>query len=93
MRERSDCCVSDLGKLLYLPITQEGLKMLAIGNDELESNSEIGETIQCKHCGKVHKIKYGDEVLSDGTRKPSKLLSFYNCGDKTYLAGIKGKAI
>ena len=67
--------------------------MLAIGNGEIERNNTIGERIHCGKCGGVHEIEYGEEVLSDGTRKPSKLLSFYKCGDRVYLAGVKGKAI
>lgn len=67
--------------------------MFAIGNDELEECVAIGETIVCPHCQEIHDIKYGDEIMSDGTKKPSKILAFYTCGNNIYLAGIDGKMI
>jgi hypothetical protein len=67
--------------------------MFAIGNDELARCGEIGNTIKCHMCGKRHKVKYGEEVLSDGTKVPSKTLAFYKCNGKDYLAGIEGKDI
>ena len=65
--------------------------MLMIGNDELKE--PLGNAIECPHCGQQHPIEYGEEVLKDGTKKPSKLLAFYMCGDKAYLAGINGFAL
>lgn len=67
--------------------------MFAIGNDELEKCGKLGKTIRCKMCGKKHRVRYGEEVLMDGTRKPSTMLAFYTCNGKTYLAGIQGKEI
>lgn len=67
--------------------------MLVIGNDELDKADLLGDFILCNKCGERHIIKYGDEVLSDGTLKPSKLLAFYKCGETLYLAGINGKSI
>jgi len=67
--------------------------MLIMGNDEIEKSPSLGDFILCHMCGKRHKIEYGDEVLSDGTKKPSKHLAFYKCGNKDYLAGINGKDI
>lgn len=67
--------------------------MFAIGNDELKDAPRLGKFIICDKCGKQHKIEYGEEVLKDGTKRPSKLLAFYTCGNKTYLAGIGGKDI
>ena len=67
--------------------------MLAIGNDEIEKAPKLGNFILCSICGKRHKVEYGEEVLPDGTKKPSKLLAFYKCGEKNYLAGINGKDI
>ena len=64
---------------------------LAVGADELKE--DLGKTITCPLCGKEHEIVFGEEVMKDGSRKPCSLLSFYNCGDKTYLAGISGKAL
>lgn len=65
--------------------------MLVIGADEL--HEPLGDTVECPQCGQQHSIEYGEEVLKDGTRKPSKLLAFYKCGDKAYLAGINGLAL
>lgn len=62
--------------------------MLAIGGSEL--GRPIGKTIKCPHCGKRHKVKYADQVMPDGTKKPSKLLACYNCGESSYLCGING---
>jgi len=67
--------------------------MLALGNEEIEAAPDLGDFILCTMCGKKHKIRYGDKKLPDGSKKPSKLLAFYCCGDKTYLAGINGKDI
>jgi len=67
--------------------------MLAIGNDEIEKAPPLGDFILCTVCGKRHRIEFGDEVLKDGTKKQSKLLAFYKCGGKSYLAGINGKDI
>lgn len=67
--------------------------MLAIGNDEIAEAPPLGGFILCRMCGKRHRIKYGDEVLRDGTKIPSKLLAFYRCNGKDYLAGIKGKDV
>ena len=67
--------------------------MISFGNDELNEAPELGITIDCPHCGKVHEIQYGQEILPDGTYQDSKALAFYTCGEKTYLAGIDGKNI
>ena len=67
--------------------------MFAIGNDELEKAPRLGDFILCKQCGERHKVEYGDKVLEDGTKEPSKSLAFYECGKKLYLAGINGKDI
>lgn len=69
----------------------EGGYMLAVGENEL--GEYLGETIDCPHCGVQHRIEFGKEKQPDGTWKESQLLSFYKCGDKTYLAGIKGRSI
>jgi len=65
---------------------------VAIGNDEL-GESDVGETLKCKRCGKKHKVEYGEEILKDGTRIPSKLLGFIKCRGKAYLVAINGKLI
>ena len=73
-----------------------GIPYLAIGNDELKDNDVIGDSIICYVCGQEHEIRYGDEVKEiDGkeVRTKSTLLAIYDCGGKTYLAGIAGKDI
>ena len=65
--------------------------MLAIGNNELKG--PLGDHVNCDKCGDKHPIEYGEEVLKDGTKISCKTLSFYSCGDKSYLAGINGQAI
>jgi len=65
--------------------------MLAIGNDEIRNLPPLGETIKCWMCGKRHRITYGDKVMKNGTRVPSKLRAFLKCKGKFYLGGIEGK--
>lgn len=67
--------------------------MFAIGNDELEKAKPLGDFILCKGCGKMHKIHYGKSRQPDGSWEETKLLSFYKCGGKSFLAGINGKDI
>ena len=64
---------------------------LAVGNDEL--GDEIGDSIKCPHCGKQHLVEYGQKQLADGTWMESRTLSFYKCGDESYLCAINGRAI
>jgi hypothetical protein len=65
----------------------------AINQKDLEEGGLLGETIVCDDCGEIHTIKYGHEIMSDGTKVPSKLLAFYNCKDRTVLAGIRGHQV
>jgi len=67
--------------------------MFAIGNEELDKASPIGDSIACPKCGVEHEIKYGEKVLPDGTKIPSKMLAYYKCGGACYLAGVNGKSI
>ena len=64
---------------------------VAIGNDEL--GEEVGKTLKCKRCGNRHKVRYGERVLADGTRQPSKMAGFIKFGGKPYLVAINGKRI
>ena len=64
---------------------------VAIGNDEL--GEKVGKTLKCKRCGKRHKVRYGERVLSDGARQPSKMAGFIKCRGKAYLVAINGKRI
>ena len=67
--------------------------MLVIGNEELDSLPSAGKAAKCPACGKEHEIKYGKVILEDGTKKPSDMLGFINCGKKTYLVSVKDKLI
>lgn len=63
-----------------------------VGNNEL--GSVIGDSARCPNCGKFHAVKYGEEILRDGSKVPSKLLAVVNCSNgKTYLVGIDGQEI
>ena len=42
--------------------------MFSISNEELKKCPKIEKTILCPHCGEVHEIKYGEQVLEDGSR-------------------------
>ena len=55
----------------------------------------IGEEALCGNCNQYHKVEYGNRVLEDGTKVPSKTLAFIKCTkDGTlYLVGINGKLI
>ena len=68
------------------------MSFLAVGNGELDGLPPIEEVITCPHCGAEHEIKYGNRILDDGSRVPSDL-AYYNCGEKTFLAGMGGKNI
>lgn len=62
---------------------EEVMDYVAFGNDELARLPAIraGDEIDCPVCG-------GRHVVEDST--PPMLL-FYNCGDKTYMAGLNGR--
>lgn len=68
------------------------LPFVAIGNDELARAEPLGPTVACWVCEGTHEVQYGEKVLPDGSRVPSKLLAFFKCGDATYLCGMDGKA-
>lgn len=67
--------------------------MFAIGNDELERNGPLGNSVQCAKCGAEHQVQFGERVHADGTRTPDGMLAFYKCGEQCYLAGINGFAV
>jgi len=65
--------------------------MLTIGNDELDALPRIGDTVQCWKCGKLHPVRYGERILPDGTREPSRVLGYFTCRGKAYLCSVAGK--
>ena len=67
--------------------------MFAIGNEELVNKPVVGKTIECPQCDGTHEVEYGEEILKDGTKILCDLISFYKCGEKTYLCGVNGKSI
>lgn len=70
---------------------------IAIGADEFGGN--LSDTIQCPHCGQRHAIEQSgpsrsyDPDTNTWTEGPAGLLQFYQCGESTYLAGIRGKGL
>ena len=66
---------------------------VGFGNDEIDAAPALGDTIRCKLCGGEHPVEFGERVLEDGKRVPSKLLAFFKCGGKDYLCGINGKDV
>lgn len=65
--------------------------MLAVGPEDL--GEKVGKSIKCPHCGEEHPIKYGTQEMPDGTWRETKMLAFYTCGEKSYLAGIDGQLL
>lgn len=65
--------------------------MLAVGLNEL--GKKVGKEITCPNCLKVHPIEYGKKEMPDGTWKETRMLAFYKCGEKSYLAGIDGQLL
>jgi len=59
---------------------------VVISNDKL--GDKVGEYAICPHCYKKHIVKYADKVLSDGSRMPSKILGFVQCGKSSYVVAI-----
>ena len=69
--------------------------MFTISNDELNNCPPIENIVLCRDCGEYHNVKYGDKVLSDGSKVKSDLLAYIKCPttEKCYLVGIQGKKI
>jgi hypothetical protein len=65
---------------------------IAFGNDELDASPPLhsGEAILCPHCGRDHIVVGG---IDTKTERETETLLFYQCGDKTYLAGIDSKNV
>jgi transcription elongation factor Elf1 len=64
---------------------------IGFNNDTLEKSPRIskGYRIRCPHCNKLHLVECGTD--KDG--KENTFLLFYQCGDKSYLAGINGRSV
>lgn len=71
--------------------------MFTIGNDELDAPLE--RITKCHTCGEFVRIEdSGPSKIFDFEKQewrdgPSGTLQFWTCCGKTFLAGIKGKAI
>lgn len=59
-------------------------------NDTLAKlpDAKVGDLIFCQHCKHQHTL----EGYTEGG-KPSELLLFYKCGEKTYLGAVAGKLV
>ena len=68
------------------------LPFISFGNGELKGNVnlEIGDTIVCPHCAKLHEVSGGVDTK---TGEKSDMLLFYKCGKNAFLTGICGKKI
>jgi len=67
--------------------------MFVIGNEELDILPPLEDVVVCDICGGTHPVQYGEEVLEDGTKIPSKNLAYIKCAEQLYLVGIDGKDI
>jgi hypothetical protein len=68
--------------------------MLSIGNDELDKKPvNTSSTATCPKCKKQHEIVYGETILPNGSRKPSKTIGVVNCPDTggTYMVEFMGR--
>jgi len=67
-------------------VNDKTIPFVAIGNDEFgESLTMPGQLMPCpRGCGRRHRII---------DSKPSGVLQAVRCGRKSYLVGIKGKAL
>jgi len=65
-----------------------------IGNSELAANEDLSECEPCPKCECMCKVKQANQVLEDGTRKPSDsyFITCDECGEM-YLVGIRGKRV
>lgn len=67
---------------------------MSIGPDDL--GPDLPRMISCEMCGEDHEVHDSTGTTTDengNTKTVKGTLQYYNCGDKTYLAGIQGKSI
>lgn len=72
-----------------------GVPFVAFSNAELAGRPRVkaGDRIVCRFCSEPHALKAGDAILQDGTKEPSELLLFYDCGSGSYVGAIDGKLL
>lgn len=63
---------------------------VGFGNDTLGKlpAAKAGGMILCPHCRAQHELKGGTE-----NGKPTELLLFYKCGEKSYLGAVAGRLV
>jgi hypothetical protein len=65
------------------------MNYIAVGNDELKE--DLPALIKCPHCDNQHEVQHSK---NDPRNKDCKInLSFYKCGEKSYLCGIDNKLL
>lgn len=64
---------------------------VGFGNDTLRVQPvlNIGDSINCPKCGGQHTVHGG----KDEQGKETNLLLIYNCGEKSYMAGLAGRSV
>ncbi len=65
------------------------LPFIAVGPEDF--GDAVKETARCPHCSALLPVQYAEEVMHDGTKKPSRLLGYVSCGEKSYLVAVDGK--
>ena len=63
---------------------------IGFGNSTLKNLPQVksGDEVHCPHCNQRHML---ESSLCDG--KPSEMLLFYKCGDKTFLGALNGRLV
>ena len=69
----------------------ETTQFLAIGHYEL--GDPLGDTVTCPHCGAEHAVIHAKYHDADGNVIGCGSLSWYKCGDISYIAGINSRAL
>ena len=70
------------------------MPFIAFSNNELYKKESLSKFVRCPHCKELHEVAYGDEILKDGTKVPSKMLAYVNCTNGSmYLVGLNGEYI
>lgn len=64
-----------------------------ISKEKTKGKPNLGDFILCKACGERHIVRYGKEILEDGTQIASRKLAFVTCREDDYIVGINGKDV